>query len=422
MILNKISHLDKILILGFAREGQSTKNFLHKRFPDLQIDTADQKDGPDYLKHLRDYQIIVKTPGIPPHLPEIISAKKSGVFFTSQTQIFFELCPAKIIGVTGTKGKSTTASLIHHVLSTNGIPCHLVGNIGRPALDYLDDIKKDDWVVMELSSYQLMDLQKSPHIAVLQNIYPDHLDYHTDFTEYQNAKLTITKYQTPADYLITAIDIPTKAKKIIIKPEPIESQLLGRHNLYNIQPAIIIGKLLKIPKEEILAAIKTFEPLDTRLTKVGVVNGVIFYEDVLATIPEATIAALDAFPSGVTTLIAGGHERKQNYSELAHKILDTGIKSLVLFPATGVRIEQALKNLSPLPAGRQDPPLLNQERGAGVRCYHVTSMNEAVQLAFSHTASGEIVLLSPAAPSFTLFKDYRDESSQYRAAIQKLSP
>jgi len=414
MILDQIAKLDKILILGFAREGQSTKTFLHKRFPNLQIDTADQKDGPDYLNHLQDYQIIIKTPGISPHLPEIIAAKKAGVIFTSQTQLFFELCKGRIIGVTGTKGKSTTASLIHHVLSTNGILCHLVGNIGQPALDYLDDIKKDDWVVMELSSYQLMDLQKSPHIAILQNIYPDHLDYHLDFEEYKTSKLNITKFQTPADYLITAVDVPTRAQKIIIEPQPVESQLLGRHNLYNIQPAIIIGKLLKIPEENILSAIKIFTPLDTRLTRVGEINGVIFYEDVLATIPEATIAALDAFPSGIKTLIAGGYERKQNYSKLAHKILDTGIKSLVLFPATGVRIEQAVKNLSP-------SPLLNQERGAGVRCYHVTSMNEAVQLAFSHTASGEIVLLSPAAPSFTLFKDYRDESAQYRSAIQKLA-
>lgn len=276
---------------------------------------------------------------------------------------------------------------------------------------------------MELSSYQLMDLQKSPHIAVLQNIYPDHLDYHTDFEEYKTAKLNITKYQTPVDYLVTAVDVPTRAQKIFIKPEPVESQLLGRHNLYNVQPSLIIGQLLKIPREKILAAIKTFVPLDTRLTRVGVVNGVIFYEDVLATIPEATIAALDAFPSGVTTLIAGGYERKQKYSDMAQKILDTGIKTLILFPATGPRIkEEIIRIYHP-----HNPPLKLRGGTKGgvikppINFYYTESMIDAVKIALDHTASGEIVLLSPAAPSFTLFKDYRDESAQYRTAIQKLT-
>ena len=404
MILDQISKLDKILILGFAREGQSTANFLKNRFPSLQIDSADQKDGPDYLAHLRDYKIIIKTPGISPHKPEIEEAVKNGVMFTSQTQIFFDLCPGKIIGVTGTKGKSTTASLIYHVLSQNNIKSVLAGNIGKPALDYLEEINKDTWVVMELSSYQLMDLQKSPHIAVLQHIYPDHLDYHLDFNEYKTAKLNITKYQTGNDYLITAFDTPTNAKKIIIEPEPVESQLLGNHNLFNIKPSIIIGEILGISKDKILSAIKTFTPLDTRLTKIATVNNITFYEDTLATIPEATIAALDALSSGVKTLIAGGHERKQNYSNLAKKILNSGISTLILFPVTGERISQEVKLLA-----QQIPQI-----------FHVNSMSEAVKLAYENTPKGGIVLLSPGAPSFTLFKDYRDESAQYRVAIKQL--
>ena len=408
-LLNRIAQTEKLLILGFAREGRSTKTFLHHRFPALQVDTADRQDGPDYLKNLQDYQVIIKTPGIPPHLPEIIAAKKAGVVFTSHTQIFFEVCPSpKTIGVTGTKGKSTTASLIHHLLSQNQIPSVLVGNIGLPALDHLPQITSTTWVVIELSSYQLMDLETSPHIAVLLNIYPDHLDYHQNFEEYRNAKLNITRHQTPSDYLITAEDVPTRARKILFSSPrpPIPSRLLGAHNQLNIQPAVIIGQLLDIPKDNILAAVKSFVPLDTRLTQVGEVNGVIFYEDVLATIPEATIAALDAFPSGVKTLIAGGHERKQNYSNLANKILDTGVKNLIVFPATGPRIWAEITKVNPK---------------SGIAYFFVNSMPDAVKIALDHTASGEICLLSPAAPSFTLFKDYRDESAQYRQAIQNLS-
>jgi len=434
MILDQISQQNKILILGFAREGQSTKNFLHTKYPSLQIDTADKKDGLNYLSNLTDYQIVIKSPGITPYLPEIITAKKNGVIFTSQTQIFFEECPAKIIGVTGTKGKSTTSSLIYHVLSTNGINSHLVGNIGKPSLDYLDSIKPSDWVVMELSSYQLMDLNKSPHIAILLNIYPDHLDYHLDYEEYKTAKLNITKYQTPNDFLITAIDIPTLAKKIIIQSEPVDSQLLGTHNLCNIKPSIIIGEMLNISKEKIFSSIKSFTPLDTRLTNVGTINGITFYEDTLATIPEATIAAIDALNSGVKTLIAGGHERKQNYSNLAKKILNSNISTLILFPATGERIAKEVNQLlhaEEMRTGAQGVPSRNSgmvaehpqshSSNAKIHIFNVTSMPEAVKLAYANTPKGSLVLLSPAAPSFTLFKDYRDESAQYRQAISCLT-
>src|SRR3990167_4608026 len=289
MILDEISKLNKVLVLGFAREGQSTSNFLHSKFPDLQIDHADQKDGPDYLSHLTDYSLVIKSPGVSPHKPEIVAAKSAGVIFTSHMQIFFEVCPSKnTIGVTGTKGKSTTTSLIHHVLKDH-FPTVLVGNIGKPALDYLNEITPQTWVVCELSSYQLMDLTVSPHIAVLQNIYPDHLDYHKDFEEYKNAKLNIAKYQTPNDYLITKLDIPDP---------PIPSQLLGSHNQLNILPSVIIGRLLKIPDAKIYAAIKTFKPLETRLELIAEKNGIKFYADTLATIPEATIAAIDTLHPG----------------------------------------------------------------------------------------------------------------------------
>jgi UDP-N-acetylmuramoylalanine--D-glutamate ligase len=440
-ILDQITRLDKVLILGLAREGQSTYNFLHSKFPNLQIDTADQKDGPDYLKHLQNYKLIIKTPGINPHKPEILAAFKKGVVFTSHTQIFFELCPGKIIGVTGTKGKSTTSSLINYVLSQNHIKSILVGNIGKPALDYLNEITSETWVVMELSSYQLMDMTVSPHIAVLQNIYPDHLDYHESFGEYVEAKRNIARFQKPDDYFIYNNDFPLPAQTAELTPahklplslldydQKISTRLLGDHNKYNILPSIVIGKLLKIPRENIYSAIASFLPLDTRLQLVGTVRNIRFYEDTLATIPEATIAAIDALHSDVGTLIAGGHERKQDYSNLANKILNSGIKNLIIFPATGPRLAEEINKQ--VQSARAQPDAGNRKVAdprpgdsehvpAAPAMFYTESMSEAVKFALDHTASGKICLLSPAAPSFTLFKDYRDEGAQYRQAIKNL--
>lgn len=391
MIIDQIAKAKKILILGYGREGQSTHKFLANRFPGLAIDFADKKDDPHYLNKIKNYEIVIKTPGISPHFPEIVKAKNIGKLITSQTQIFFELCPAKIIGVTGTKGKSTTTSLIYHVLKENNIKTVLVGNIGKPMLDYLSEITQDIWVVAELSSYQLMDLQKSPHIAVLQAIYPDHLDYHQSFEEYKNAKLNIAKYQKPGDYFIHDLPLPQK---------PIESQLLGKHNQPNILPSIEIGKILKIPKAKILAAIQTFRPLETRLENCGTRQGITFYADTLATIPEATIAAIDAL--NPQTLIAGGHDRHQDYAALGKKIDVSNIKTLILFPNTGERIKNPITRKT-------------------IQCFSANSMQEAVNFAFQYTENGKICLLSPAAPSFTLFKDYRDEAEQYKKSIKDLS-
>lgn len=418
-ILDLISRQKKILILGFAREGQSTYNFLHTRYPHLQIHTADQKDSPDYLSRLKDYQVVIKTPGISPHKPEIEAAKAAGVVFTSHMQIFLEACPsANTIGVSGTKGKSTTTSLIHSVLKAHHLPAVLVGNIGTPALDFLSEITPETWVVMELSSYQLMDLSVSPHIAVMQNIFADHLDYHTDFSEYVSAKQNLVRFQTSTDYfffnsensyciqtakLTPAQKIPFTAADL---PDLIHTQLLGQHNHLNILPAWLIAQSLSLPESITLQAIADFVPLATRLQEVASVNGVSFYEDTLATIPEATIAGLAALHPGVTTLIAGGYDRKQNYSELAQKILNSNIKTLIVFPDTGPRIWSEITSLNP---------------ASGINYFYTESMQSAVQLALDHTASGQIVLLSPAAPSFTLFKDYRDESEQYQKYIHLLS-
>src|SRR3989339_1142796 len=211
-----------ILILGFAREGADTLRFLRKFFPCQVFGLADQKElssfepeirkiavknrylelhfGKDYLKNMGDYDIIIKSPGIPPKT--IKTFLKKGQIVTSQTEIFFDNCPGKIIGVTGTKGKSTTSSFIYQTLKKAGLKAHLVGNIGRPVLAFLNEAEPQSIFVYELSAHQLYTLKKSPHIAVLLNIYPEHLDYYRSFLEYASAKANITKYQTKNDFLI----------------------------------------------------------------------------------------------------------------------------------------------------------------------------------------------------------------------------
>lgn len=439
-ILDHIAQLDRVLILGFAREGQSTYRFLRSRFPHLQIGLADQK-RPDHVptdpllqtffgKHYltqsltpSQYRLVIKSPGVSPHLKDIVTAQKAGVTFTSHLQLFFEICPSRlIIGVSGTKGKSTTASLIHHVLTANHIASLLLGNIGQPALDFLPQITPHTWVVCELSSYQLMDLSFSPHIAVMQNIYPDHLDYHRSYHEYLQAKSHLARFQSPQDFFIYNADNKDASKISRLSPAqkisfrlpdpPLPTSLPGQHNQYNLLPALLIGKILNLPQEHILSAIKTFRPLDTRLQLVTEKNGIKFYSDPLATIPEATIAAIDTLHPH--TLIAGGHERHQKYVPLIKKILSSNIKTLILFPDTGQRLAKEINHAQDLSRFIQEktPPLPSD-----LQIFPTNSMSEAVKLAFAHTPSGHISLLSPAAPSFTLFKDYKDEHRQYQKAI-----
>ncbi|TSC63336.1 MAG: hypothetical protein G01um101493_446 [Microgenomates group bacterium Gr01-1014_93] len=372
-LLEKYQSKITILILGIGREGKSALEFLKKNLPDLEIGTADQKISKNYLDKLEDCDVIIKSPGIP-YLPEVKKAKENGKIISSSTQIFFDLCKGKIIGVTGTKGKSTTASLIFEVLKAAGFNVFLVGNIGQPALELLGKISENSWVVYELSSFQLTDLSRSPHIAVITNIYPEHLDWHDNFEDYKKAKENIFKYQTKDDFLIKDKDGVSAAKAV--------------------------AQIFKIPEEIIEKAIKNFKPLPHRLEYIGEFKGIKFYNDSLSTIPQATIYALDKLGDDIQTLIAGGFDRGIDYEVLGPAIAKSGIKSLILFPETGEKIWQAVEK-----AGGQ------QEK------FNVNSMEEAVKLAFEKTSKGKICLLSPAAASFNMFKDYADRGDQFKKFV-----
>jgi UDP-N-acetylmuramoyl-L-alanine---L-glutamate ligase len=450
----------RILILGFGREGQSTYRFLRKHFPNETVSIADRQPllsfdektrqmisadknskhyfGENYLDHIGEYDVIIKTPGISKD-EKIEIAEKNGIIITSQTQLFFSLFRDRIIGVTGTKGKSTTASLICHILKNAGTDAILLGNIGTPALDYADSDTGNRWYVYELSAHQLSDVRQSPKIAVFLNIYREHMDYYRTFDEYHSAKKRITLFQNNHDVFIFNADqkelqdvagitvaqslgfsqLQSVASVCFVdhdaivslyhqKPERIISvadiPLLGAMNRNNVMAATLVGQAVSISAEIIASSICSFVPLAHRLEKVGVYRGITFYDDALATIPEAAIAAIESFPDGsIGTLIAGGFDREQDFGALARRIVEHHIKTLVLFPTTGERIRDALVHVgssSVLPA-----------------CILVHNMEEAVRVVYEKTEAGKICLLSCASPSFGLFKDYRDRSEQYKREI-----
>jgi len=421
----KISELEKkrVVILGFGREGRDTLKFLKKLFPKKVIGIADQKQfpisnfqfpnvklhlGKNYLKALKSYDIIIKSPGIPfKILPRNVLGR-----ITSQTEIFFENCPGKIVGITGTKGKSTTSSLIYEILKAcpeRSRRAHLIGNIEKPVLSYLAKAKPDNVYVYELSSHQLYNLKKSPHIAVLLNIYQEHLDYYRNFKEYTNAKANITRYQTKNDYLIynSGDEIVREiARKSKTKKIPIN----GSYYSLDRAAAKAVGKIFKVPSKIIDKTIKKFKYLPHRLELVGTFKGITFYNDALATIPEATIGALDTLGNRVETIMLGGYERNIDFKNLARRILKSKIKNVILFPTTGQRIWKSI---------RQAQGKKNQRGVSSLRSFFVDNMPDAVKLAYQYTNREKICLLSTASPSFSIFRDYKEKGDLFKKYVRK---
>ena len=410
----------RILILGFGREGHGTFLFLRKIFPHKTFGIADQNPklvrlnlgrletvrlhlGKRYLGAIKNYDVIIKSPGIAPKLIAPFVSKKQRV--TSQTEIFFELCPGKIIGVTGTKGKSTTTSMIYEILRDAGFRAHLVGNIGKPALSSLASAGPNDIFVYELSSHQLYGLKKSPHVAVFLNIYPEHLDYYRNFAEYGRAKANICLWQNKDDYLIfNAKD--RLVCKFAQKSKAHKISVTGKYYGLDKAAAREAGRISGVSNDSIEKTLKNFQYLPHRLELVGVFQGITFYNDSLATIPQATIAALDLLGSRVETLIAGGFDRGIDFRPLAEGIWRSRVKTVILFPESGKRI---IKEVTA------------SEKGGGIKYFAARNMREAISLAFLHTKTGKICLLSPASPSFGLFRDYRDRGNAYKRAVKSFS-
>ncbi len=408
----------KILILGFGREGEDTLKFLKRKFLGQKIGIADSRknisrkkgfdihSGENYLQSIKDYDIIIKSPGI--SMETIKPFLSKGSIITSQTDIFLNNSKGKIVGITGTKGKSTTASIIFKMISSQGIKSFLIGNIGEPVLKHLLNNKSKTVYVYELSSFQLETTTKSPHIAVMLNLFKDHLDHHKDMDDYRKSKEKITKFQTVKDIFIfnskdrAAMEMARKSKAIKIPFDPENDPLDIRKDItIPSEVLLIIAKIFKIPRKKVVDAVKKFQPLPHRLEYVGKFKGIDFYNDSAATIPEATISAINKIGESLNTIIIGGVDKGFNLKKLSLKIAKSPVRNLITFPETGRIIEKELSNKK------------------NISIFRAESMKEAVSIAFKVTEKGKICLLAPAASSFNMFKSYKDRGDLFKKYVKK---
>lgn len=417
----------KILILGFGREGKSTLAFLNRELPDAEIAIADINPiedesvvkyttftGPEYLNCCKDYNVIIKAPGvsIKNDLPDSEKAK-----ITSQTDLFLQAYRNQTIGITGTKGKSTTSSLIYHILQKTGKKSVLVGNIGKPCFDFIDEITPETIVVFEISAHQLEYVKASPHYAVLLNIYEEHFDHYATPEDYYSAKKNIFRLQQTGDLLVygdifqhatqAEIDAVPSFKIDIEKTEvvpksQIKTTLLGEHNLKNIEAAAAIAYALRIDGEAFLDAVASFQGLPHRLQYVGTFRGIKFYNDSIATAQEATINAVKAV-GDVDTLILGGMDRGLDYHPLVEFLKHSNVRNILLLPDTGAKIEQIFAE------DRYVQGLIR-----------VKNMEEAVKMAYEVTNPSQSCLLSPAAASYGFYKDFQERGEDYCRLVNML--
>ncbi len=454
----------KIAIVGFDRQGRAAFDYWNK--PGNTITICDQnfiedvpagvetKFGGDYLNNLYEFDLIIRTPGLHPSQivdnnpedPDILSK------VTTVTNEFFQVCPTKrIIGVTGTKGKGTTSTLIARCLEEAGLKVHLGGNIGIAPLDLLkNNIGPEDWVVLELANFQLIDLKHSPHIAVCLMVRPEHLDWHSDMYEYIQAKRRLFAHQTLHDVAIFkagdvysqevadaspalqfAYDVPEEGQKpddvrgayvdgshICFNGEKIchvdDVNLPGRHNLQNVCAAItavypLISKAQKHPHDIIKSVLKSFKPLPYRLQPVAEVNGVFYINDSLGTTPETALAAIQAFDQP-KILILGGSDKGVSFDKLAQTVVSSEVRQVLIIGQTGPAIASLIKRYDE--KGKIPLNLLGEN----------VSMSEIVQTAAKAAQKGDVVLLSTGCASFGMFKDYKDRGDQFNQAVMALAP
>jgi UDP-N-acetylmuramoylalanine--D-glutamate ligase len=449
----------RVGVLGLGREGIDTLRFLRAAgIESVGLDSkpatewpagalrqlkqlaAELRLGRNYLAGIGELDIVFRSPGVPLDLPEIKKARRRGVVFSSLMQIFFELCPAQIIGVTGTKGKSTTVSLIHHLLKGR-LPgkIYLGGNIGAPPLKLLSRLTKRDWVVLELSSFQLEDLAVSPTIAVMLDVSPEHLDRHKQSQRYLAAKTNIFAHQRKSDWLVASADHPvtraalrkargrtftystgkvlskglylvdgeviyrhlkTGRRSVLLRKEQIP--LLGHHNLENALAAIATALVAGMKPQMISKRISRFKPLKHRLELVGNLGRVQFVDDSLATTPIAAIAAIKTILDQLSVII-GGVSKRENLKELIKALDDNRILGIVLI-------------------GKSTPRLRRELKAAKIRTPYQSAKNlsAAVAKAYRYVKNEGTVLLAPAFASFDMFKDAYDRGDKFKQIVKEL--
>ena len=444
-------HHRRIALLGLGVENRALAHFLHARQipfsvcdvrdPATPVEGAQQwRIGDDYLDGLTDFDLLFRTPGLPTLDPRLCAARRCGVEVSSQTQLFLQLCPAPVLGITGTKGKGTTTALLHALLATD--PTARVfsgGNIGRPPLEFMDELQPTDRVVLELSSFQLQDLDQSPHIALVLSITEDHLDYHADRAEYVDAKKPICRYQTPGDILVVNRDCPTAqtfaeeslatlwsfsttgpsapgawiadgqlwaccpGEQAIAVCLVDDIPLRGRHNWSNVAAAVAGALAFGAPAAHFAEALRSFEGLPHRLEYVAERDGVTYYNDSLATTVDAACAALCAFDAPLL-LIAGGASKGADFSALGTAIAEANVRVVLLIGQEAPRIAAAL-----------------QQGGAGAIVHYCRDLPQALDTARAWAQTGDVVLLSPACASFDQFASYAERGDLFKRLVRASS-
>lgn len=428
---------EKIILVGLGSENYAWLKYIEKQHTDLDLTVLSFHSRAEMtnmypeikawtslkwrmtkptITELTQGTLIIKSPGayFSPALRKKLKARH--ITITSPMQLFLEMCPTKnIIGITGTKGKGTTASLLYTILKTAKKPVWLAGNIGKAPFLYLKSIKKNDWVILELSSFQLEDIHTSPKLAIITNFSAEHLapadkqnpNFHPSLAHYWQAKYNLLRFQKKGDVAILNQTLASKVKKapltskrIFFTKAKLPSQLVGEHNQENIAAAIAAAQVIGISKKIILTALKKFKGLPYRLEKITTHSGVTYYNDSFATTPVATITALKAFSQPII-LIAGGADKGADFTQLAKQIKKY-TKALILFKGTALKkLQHALQDCNYNPHN----------------LIVVSSMAEAVQQAQQRATTGDIILLSPACASFGLFKNYKDRGEQFNHCL-----
>lgn len=421
----------KIAIIGFGREGQSAYRWLKKRpeYAGAELWVLDQNPaiktpaiihrqvGPSYLEIVHEFDVIIRSPGVPYTLVRS-HVKSETAKITSATKLFFDHCPCPIIGITGTKGKGTTATIIYNILKACGRDAHLVGNIGVSPLTILPRLTLKSYAVLELSSFQLQDLDRSPRYAVVLDIFPDHLDAHANFKEYLVSKAHIAWNQKPGDTVLYFADNEhsswiahrSEGKRISIYHAISHSEreklrthinIPGRHNMRNAQAAFAACRALRCPKTKILKTIGAFHGNEHRLELVRTLRGVAFYNDSASTNPETTAAAVRAFPHP-KILIAGGKDKNLDYTVWNREFARQKIKYIMLYGVDREKMKNALTG------------------ALAQKIILVKDVREAVRTAQEHAKRGSVVVFSPGAASFDMFKDYAERGATFKRLVKKL--
>lgn len=434
----------RILLLGYGREGQSTWNVLRRLGTYEALDIADLKapaavpedgtvwhTGPDYQKCMDDYDVVFKSPGIVLERPE----NEYRCSILSQTEVFFQCFRDQIIGITGTKGKSTVTTLLYHLLKQAGMDALLVGNIGIPALDHMEEVKPDTRIVFELSCHQLEYMTVSPHIGILVNIHEEHLDHYGTMEKYVEAKHHIFKNQRPDDILICNVQclpeegtcpsgliragmdgsgkeldvvqeqdgtwVHFRGKSFCIPTD--EIKLLGQHNYFDIGVAYGVCSILEMDDQVFARGLKTYEPLPHRLQYIGEREGVKYYDDSISTICDTTIQALKTLKDTDTVLI-GGMDRGIDYRELIEYLSDCPVPHIILMEATGKRIYQEIHKYYPEFKNR-------------ARLILAEHLEDGVKRARQITRPGTSCVLSPAAASYGIFRNFEERGETFSRLV-----